>query len=142
MDRYTLSLPAETQVAEARARHAYEDAVRDWVRTGTWTQTEAGVRERVASATGEKSRAMAHHRLGKHLLEAGDDEAALQQFTQALHLDPEPWALRRDAWALRNRVIEGESMMSPSSPLWAEFWTALDSSEQEFYPATELGGTT
>jgi peroxiredoxin len=139
MDRDTRTLPEEVQVAEARARHAYEDVVRDWVRAGRWTQSEDEVRERVMGGTAEKSRAIAHHRLGKHLLAAGEDEAAVVEFASALRLDPQPWALRRDAWALRNRMIEGESMMSPSSPLWEEFWAALDDSASAFYPATELG---
>jgi peroxiredoxin len=135
MDRETLSLSEETLAAEQRGRGDYLDAVRAWVRTGAGARAP---REPQDPLTLDKATALAHHRLGAYLVGTGDLDAAAPHFSAALRLDPKPWTLRRDAWGLRNRVLEGDAMMSPDSPLWAEFWTALDAADGRFYEPTDL----
>lgn len=138
LDRTTLTMPPDAIAAEVASRSAYLDAIRTWVRTGACEEAPEQVRRRQARPSVDKSAALAHHRLGKYILQTGDADGAAEHFAAALRLNPEAWSLRRDAWGLRNQILEGDSMMSQDSPLWAEFWTALDGSKRPFYPATDL----
>jgi peroxiredoxin len=138
MDRETLNMSEETLAAEQRGRGDYLDAVRAWVRTGAGARAPREGPAEQDPPTFDKATALAHHRLGAYLIGTGDLDAAVTHFSAALRLDPEPWTLRRDAWGLRNRLLEGDAMMSPDSPLWAEFWTALDAADGRFYEPTDI----
>jgi peroxiredoxin len=139
VDRATFALSDRDIALDQRSRGDYHDGIRRWVESGSYALDPSRVRAERHGSSPATATAAAHHRLGKLLLADGEEAEALRHFRQAVELDPESWMLRRDAWGLRNSLLEGNAAMGPESPLLDEFWEAVDArGEEPFYPETKL----
>ena len=98
---YVLRRNRET--GESTVHQAYLDGIRDWVRNGSlsiYLHNEETVRERIGEYDWGNVQAMTHFRLGIHLPQRGESEAAIVQFKQAHALKPTNWNYRRQAFNL------------------------------------------
>jgi hypothetical protein len=128
MDRVNLTMSEEIATEFTRPRVAYLAAIRDWVEKGAasgFALPEKEVLRRMHTPNDDHVRAAANFRLGEYLVENGQVDAARPYFEEAVHLRPESWNFRRQAWAL-------EDPMKAAGP---EFWAAVDAlGEREYYP--------
>jgi hypothetical protein len=98
---------AEERLVESRKIRTdyrkYPAALRDWVANGAASRYDLGPGEsavRAGERTRETALAAAHFELGRHLLGAGRDAAAVPHFREAHRLQPNNWTYKRQAWTL------------------------------------------
>ncbi|MCW5634039.1 MAG: TlpA family protein disulfide reductase [Rubrivivax sp.] len=132
MDRRTFVVPEAAIAARHRAKAAYVDAVRDWVRRGPASVhvLDAG---RAAAKLGvpkdDIALAHAHFRLGCHLLRQGHADEAQAQMAEASRLHPDSWAMWRQAAARDARGLA-------AGP---EFWARVDAlGDKPYYPPADI----
>ena len=136
MDRTTFQLAPEALASLAGQRQGYLAAIRDWVRRGPESPFVLGPVEltaRLRARRPEEAVAAAHARLGQKLWEGGDEAAAARQYREAVALQPESWAYRRQAWNLEHPLKSGGP----------EFWAAVDAlgDEQYYSPPADIPPT-
>ena len=128
MDLRTLTMPPEALAKSRETRAAYLNGLRDWARRGEnspWALSPAEVRKRLRGVSPETALGSAYFQLGRYLWERGNHARARANFDEAIHLDPESWAYRRQAWDLE---AQGKSM-------GPEFWQAVQAlGEERYYP--------
>lgn len=103
----------DDEVARARqTRGVYLDAIRDWVANGpasrfpVYREDEAASKARVPTA--EQAEAHARFRMGLHLLAQGNESEAHEFFARAIELNPDSWAMwRQAAPKLENGIAAG-----------------------------------
>jgi hypothetical protein len=137
MDPDTMALPeAEVEVLVAN-RTTYVDALRDWVRNGPASEfalDEHEVLRRMRRPAEGESRAGAHARLGRYLLEVGDNEGAAEHYREATRLAPEKWTYRRQSMVLAPERI-GTLNGDP------EFFAVVAATpEGAYYPPVQMPG--
>ena len=100
----------EASLAESRKIRAdyrkYPAALRDWVANGAGSRYVLGPAEsaeRVGGRSLDDALAAAHFVLGRHLLGAGQEAAAVPHFREAHRLQPGNWTYKRQAWTLADR---------------------------------------
>jgi hypothetical protein len=100
----------EESLAESRKIRAdylkYPAALHDWVATGAVSRFVLGPGQSAARAgrrSAEAAFAAAHFELGRHLLGAGREPAAVPHFREAHRLQPGNWTYKRQAWTLADR---------------------------------------
>jgi tetratricopeptide (TPR) repeat protein len=101
------------ETGETTVNERYLDAVRDWVRNGPasiYLTAGAETQRRVGSSDAANDQAMAHFRLGLHLEQQGQHDAAVEQFRRALELKPDNWNYRRQAYNVGNADEYGITM--------------------------------
>lgn len=137
MDPETLMLPEDEAELLIANRTTYIDALRDWVRNGPASEfalAEDEVRRRMRRPGEDDSRAAAHARLGKHLLDVGDHEGAAEHYREATRLAPEKWNYRRQSMVLAPERI-GTLNGDP------EFFAVVAATpEGDYYPPVEMPG--
>ena len=119
MDHTNFSIPEDALKSLQTARRTYSDALRDWARNGSASQFALEpdeVRRRLTPVSADVAQAAVEFRLGVHLWEGGSGAAARHHFDEALRLQPESWAARRQAWNLEDPLKSGGP----------EFWAAVD----------------
>ncbi len=109
-ERGAIVRPAHTPAANAAmagiigiGADEYLDAVRDWATNGDssrFVPTAETRRRWQHQPDGTDVTAALNFRLGEHLIEHGEADAARPYFDEAVRLRPESWAYRRQAWAL------------------------------------------
>ena len=136
-DPETMALPDDEVALLEANRTTYIDALRDWVRKGADSEFALApdeVRRRMRLPTEDDSRAAAHARLGKHLLDAGDHEGAAAHYREASRLAPAKWPYRRQSMVLAPDRI-GTLNSDP------EFFAAVAATEEGgFYPPVDMPG--
>ena len=128
VDFETFQIPDAVANDGKQKRQQYVDAVRDWVKNGAaspYALSAAEARARVDAPTAEDALAAAHYRLGQHLFEQGDVEAAHQSWAEAKRLRPESWNYFR-------QDLEVDEVGKASGP---EFFAAVEAlGEKAYYP--------
>jgi hypothetical protein len=105
LDPYVAESLAESRKIRADFRK-YPAALRDWVANGAASSFVLGAAEsgaRAGGRTAEVALAAAHFELGRHLLGADREAAAVPHFREAHRLQPENWTYKRQAWTLADR---------------------------------------
>jgi tetratricopeptide (TPR) repeat protein len=119
MDRVTGAMPESVAAERTRAKHAFVDAVRDWVRHGAASRhamTPEQVAQRLRRPDPAIAEAHALFRLGQHLLDRGQEDEALDYWRRATELHPESWTMYR-----QNATKNATGLAT--SP---EFWARVD----------------
>jgi tetratricopeptide (TPR) repeat protein len=115
-----------------QSKNDYFDAVRDWVHAGDsskYVLSSDVVRQRKPGPTNEHALATANFRLGLYLTEQGYVDEAKQYFSTAIHLQPESWNFKRQAWWL----VESKEEQRKN------FLEALEGlGDQPYYPLIDL----
>jgi tetratricopeptide (TPR) repeat protein len=115
-----------------QSKNDYFDAVRDWVHAGDsskYVLSSDEVRQRKPGPTNEHALATANFRLGLYLTEQGYVDEAKQYFSTAIHLQPESWNFKRQAWWL----VESKEEQRKN------FLEALEGlGDRPYYPLIEL----
>jgi hypothetical protein len=128
MDQTTGAMPKESLDALRQTRRAYVDGLRDWVARGSdspWALSEAEVIERIEGPGEERAVAAANFRMGEYLYEQGLESAAAPYLAEALRLNPDSWAIRRQAWNMEHPLKAGGP----------EFWAAVEAlGDRPYYP--------
>jgi hypothetical protein len=122
IDLQTLALPEEITKRAAQVRATYFDAVRDWVRKGAKSRfalSPAEVAKRAAGPGAAAARGHACFALGAWLWRNGKPEASQRWLEEAVALQPDNWAFRRQKIALADAAAIGNYAATP------EFWEAV-----------------
>jgi hypothetical protein len=137
MDPDTFGIPDEDAETLQANRERYVDALRDWVRNGAaspYALSPEDVRRRMRRPGPQDALAAVHVRLGRHLFERGEVEAAQEHLDAAVELCPEKWTLRRQAMVLDPDLV-GAINVSEG------YYEALEElGPREFYPAIDMPG--
>jgi hypothetical protein len=137
MDRETFEVPEEDAEAMITHRHTYWDALRDWAAKGADSEFALEpdeVRRRMQRPDEAHVRAGLHARIGRHLYETGEWEAAKRQFEEAVALRPEAWNYRRQSMVLEPELVGGLNVAP-------EFWAAQDAlGADHYYPPVDMPG--
>ena len=132
MDRQTFAMPAAALAERDRAKQAYFDAVRDWVRHGTASAvvpSRASLAQRISLPGPTVAEAHARFRLGLQLLHAGQAGEAQAQLAEAARLHPDSWAMWRQAAAKNERGLAA----GPA------FWARVDAlGDKPYYPQADI----
>jgi hypothetical protein len=129
-DRETMTLPEAALAERVRIKNQYIDAVRDWVLHGAASVNaldEARAAAKLKLPPDTAAEAHARFRLGLHLLRQGQTDEAQALMAEATRLNPDSWAMWRQAAEKDQRGIA-------SGP---EFWARVDAlgSRQYYEPA-------
>ena len=128
MDRTTRTLAPEHAAARLDARHAYMQAVRDWVATNRYALPEDAARAKLPPITPDIAHAHAEFRLGIWL-RRHNHAAADTHLAEASRLHPDSWNMWRQA-----APADAAGFASG-----AQFWARVDAlGERAYYPAPEL----
>ncbi len=137
LDPETFALPQDDIDRVHDNRRLYVDALRDWVRKGADSQFALSpdeVRAKLRRPSEDDVRAALHARLGHHLFEHDDVEAAKRHFREATALAPHKWNYRRQSMMLDPERI-GELNAQP------EFFAAVDAlGEQAYFEDIDMPG--
>lgn len=109
------------------------ESLRAWVREGTPPFEADAVGGQVMCPTPDEQLARAEFALGRHLAEAGLDEAAERHFLRAGELSPNDWTIRRAALVMRGL----EPMAGPEFIEMLQSWNAAG---KPYYPPRPLHG--
>lgn len=132
MDRTTGALP-RAELEQLRAeRHAYQEALRDWVANGPASRfalPEDEARRRLRGDDADRACAAVNFRVGTYLWDEGYPEEGRIYLDEATRLDPASWAIRRQAWNLDEPTKSGGP----------EFWAAVEAlGDNRYYPPVRL----
>jgi hypothetical protein len=119
MDRVTKQMTPAQLAERERTKSIYVAAVRDWVVNGPASEFAYKQAEALAKMHLPDERAAlahAHFRLAQHLLHKGRNEEAAFHFAEASRLQPDSWAIWRQA-------AQKEASGLATS---AEFWARVD----------------
>jgi hypothetical protein len=122
IDLKTFAIPEEITKRAAAVRATYFDAVRDWVRNGAKSRFALPPEEVARRAQGpgdEAARGHACFALGAWLWRHGQRDAARRWLEEAVTLQPDNWAFRRQKIALADEAAIGNYAATP------EFWQAV-----------------
>jgi hypothetical protein len=128
IDLATFAIPEEITKRAAAVRQTYFDALRDWVKNGAKSRFALSADEvaRRAPVVDEKA-ARAH----------GEREAARRWLDEAVALQPDNWAFRRQKIAVADDAAIGNYAATP------EFWTAVQRTATEgkrYYDLIDMPG--
>ncbi len=111
----TFALPDDEVERLEFNRRLYWDAIRDWVAKGRDSEFALSSdedRAKLHRPSEQDIRAAAHARIGRHLFDQGDHEAAKRHFRAAVELVPHKWNYRRQSMVLEPELI-GELNTAP-----------------------------
>ena len=92
---------APEQIEEmTTTRRLYQDAIRAWVRDGSFALSPDEARARIKAPTDNIALANAHFRLGSYLRTSGRVDEGDVHLAEAKRLRPESWNFRRQTWNL------------------------------------------
>lgn len=119
MDRVAKQMTPAQLAERERTKSIYVAAIRDWVVHGPASEfayDQAQTRAKIHLPDANVAMAHAHFRLAQHLLKKGGSEEAAQHFAEASRLQPESWAIWRQA---AQKDANGLATT-------AEFWARVD----------------
>jgi len=119
IDLATFAIPEEITKRAAAVRQTYFDAVRDWVKNGAKSRFALSpdeVARRAPGASEKSARGHACFALGAWLWRHGQAAASRRWLEEAVSLDPDNWAFRRQKIAVENDAAIGNYAATP------EFW--------------------
>jgi hypothetical protein len=140
IDPKTFAIPEEITKRAGHVRATYFDAVRDWVRNGAGSRFVFSPEEvaRRAPATSEAAaRAHACFALAAWLWRHGAKEASEPWFEQAVALQPDNWAFRRQKIAVAEDAAIGQFAATP------EFFRAVQDTAaagKRYYDLIDMPG--
>ncbi len=131
MDLATRTMAPDDMAARLAARQAYMDAVRAWVRTGTYALPADAAREALPEITPDIAMADVLFRLGLYLRGQGNMAESAVHLAEAARLHPESWNIWRQAADLDAIGNAGG----------AAFWQRVKSlGDRPYYPPPDLPG--
>jgi hypothetical protein len=119
IDLATFAIPEEITKRAAAVRQTYFDAVRDWVKNGAKSRFALPpdeVARRAPGPSADAARAHACFALGAWLWRNGKTEASKRWLEEAVRLQPDNWAFRRQKIAVADEAAVGNYAATP------EFW--------------------
>jgi AhpC/TSA family len=134
MDRTTREVPEAVAQLTAQTKHAYLDAIRDWVNRGTESAHALGAettRARMPALTEKTAEAHAMFRLGQHLLRHGEAAEGQRWLREASARHPESWCI----WRQQAGVTEQGLAAQP------DFWARVDAlGDRRYYARIDMPG--
>ncbi len=129
MNRETGALPEAVNVERLRVKAAYMDAVRDWVRRGAHALPPQRAAAALALPGEDVARAHALFRLGRRLLQQGQEAEGRALVDEATRMHPDSWAMWRQAAPKNERGLAA----GPA------FWARVDAlGSRPYYPPAHL----
>ena len=132
VNRATGAVPEAVLAERVRIKTQYMDAVRDWVLRGAASGNALDAEHaaaRLELPQEAASEAHARFRLGMHLLREGEADEAAAQMADASRLNPDSWAMWRQAARKDQRGLA-------SGP---EFWARVDAlGERPYYEPADI----
>lgn len=116
--------------------HLYLTALRDWVHHGAASRYALSPDEVIARSRprpAKEAEAAAHFALGQHLHRLGRVHDAVPHFQAALHLQPDNWTYKRQAWNLADQTPE---LGKPYAGDW--FSEVRKSGAENYYPKLDM----
>ncbi len=134
MNRATREMPEEVARATAQAKHAYLDAVRDWVRRGPASPYayDAGAADaRLALPTEAVAEAHVLFRLGQALLRRGEQAEGDRWLAEASRRHPDSWCIWRQGAAVTELGLAARP----------DFWARVDAlGDRRYYARINMPG--
>lgn len=140
IDLATFAIPDEITARAAAVRATYFDAVRDWVKNGAKSRFALSpdeVARRAPGPSAEAARAHACFALGAWLWRNGQPEASRRWLEEAVTLQPDNWAFRRQKIAVADDAAVGNYAATP------EFWQEVQRTAKEgkrYYDLIDMPG--
>ncbi len=140
IDLATFAIPAEITQRAAAVRKTYFDALRDWVKNGEKSRfalSPEEVAQRAGGLDEQAARAHACFALGAWLWRQGERAAAQRWLEEAVALQPDNWAFRRQKIALADEAAIGNYAATP------EFWQNVQRTAAEgkrYYDLIDMPG--
>jgi hypothetical protein len=140
IDLATFAIPEEITKRATAVRQTYFDAVRDWVKNGAKSRFALSADEVARRAPGldeKAARAHACFALGAWLWRNGKREASQRWFEEAVALQPDNWAFRRQKIAVADDAAVGNYAATP------EFWQNVQrvaSEGKRYYDRIDMPG--
>ena len=140
IDLATFAIPEEITARAAAVRATYFDAVRDWVRNGEKSRfafSPDEVERRAQAPSADAARAYACFALGAWLWRQGRHEASRRWLEEAVALQPDNWAFRRQKIAVADDAAVGNYAATP------EFWQSVQriaSEGKRYYDRIDMPG--
>jgi hypothetical protein len=140
IDVATFAIPEEITQRALAVRQAYFDAVRDWVKNGAKSRFALSADEVARRAPGvdaNGARAHACFALGAWLWRHGQHDASRRWLEEAVTLQPDNWAFRRQKIAVADDAAIGNYAATP------EFWQEVQRTAKEgkrYYDLIDMPG--